>query len=218
MAALLLVLLVLILGYNLIVNLTNISIIIKYCLATNSIEEFWPLYFKHCFSLRAIYSSVFSLFLSVFLFLCLIPIVIIRKIVLKKDFENRMNNGLSFTYDNLELPAGSWFYSNVTNFGFAMNKITATGNIAEDMEHIVNAFLESSKVTLKECSFDFMQEMYIMEEDKTAIAPLLIKEEEKVYPVYVLYDEHQINQYLKVSPLLQQTRFKDTIYFSVKNF
>lgn len=220
MGAILIVILALIIIYNLFVNLTNISIIVKYCVANNSVSEFWSLYFKHCFSFRAIYSSVFSLVISFHLFFILIPIVLIRKYVFKKEVKTMMANGLVFEYKNTELPQGSWFYSNVTNFGFDINKINATGNVAEDMENILNSFLDFAKTNGKEFNFDFMKELYIADKDKTAIAPILIRDDSytNLNPIYLLYNDDQINQYKKVKELLAESRYKDSIYFSVKNF
>ena len=220
MGPILIVILALIIIYNLYVNLTNITIIIKYCIANNSVSEFWSLYFKHCFSFRAIYSSVFGLVISILLFFILIPIVLIRKYIFKKEITAMMSNGLVFEYKNTELPQGTWFYSNVTDFGFDMNKINATGNVAEDMENVLNCFLDFAKTTGKEINFDFMKEMYLAENDKTAIAPLLIRDDSynNLNPVYLLYNDDQINQYKKVKGLLAETRYKDSIYFSVKNF
>src|SRR5689334_18028327 len=117
MEVILIVILVLIIVYNLFVNIANISIIVKYCIANNSVVEFWSLYFKHCFSLRAIYSSVFGFVISILLFFILIPIVLIRKFIFKKEINSMISNGLVFEYKNTELPQGSWFYSNVSDFG-----------------------------------------------------------------------------------------------------
>ncbi len=218
MGAILLVLLVLIVLYNLIINLTNITIIIKYCLGTNTLGEYWSLYFKNCFSLRAIYSSIFGLILAIFLFIILIPIILIRRILFAKKMQEYQESGSVFKYSNSQLPAGSTFYSNCNDYGFAINKVEATGEVAQDMEKIILAISAFGKENNIEINYDVMKEIYILSTNETIYAPLNLFKEEKNYPVYLLYDEKQIENYKKIKLMLADTGYKDTIYFSIKNF
>jgi len=218
MQIILLIVVVLIILYNLIVNLNNMTIIVKYCLGTNTLDEYWSMYFKHCFSFRAIYSSVFGLLIAIILFLILIPVIIIRKILFKGKINQYVSDGLIFTYSDIELPSTSTFFSNCNDYGFAINRVEATGKISDDIEKVLNELLLFAKDNGKELMFDFMKEMYIMSSDKTAVAPIVLIDDEKNYPVYFLYDDKQINQYKNIKQTLLETRFKDCIYFSVKNF
>jgi len=218
MGAILLVLLVLIVLYNLIINLTNITIIIKYCLGTNTLGEYWNLYFKNCFSFRAIYSSIFGLVLAIFLFIILIPIILIRRILFAKKIQEYQESGSVFKYSNSQLPAGSTFYSNCNDYGFAINKVEATGEVAQDMEKIILSISNFGKENNMEINYDVMKEIYILSTNETVYAPLNLFKDEKNYPVYLLYDDKQIENYKKVKSLLAETGYKDTIYFSTKNF
>ncbi len=218
MQVLLILLVLLIIVFNLIVNLTNITIIIKYCLGSNSLSEYWSLYFKNCFSFRAIYSSIFGLVLALILFVILIPIIIIRKILFKSKVQQLVSDGLIFYYKDVELPLNTTFFSNCNDFGFAINKVTASGNIAEDVEQVLHSLITLAEANAFEIKYHIMKEMYIASKDKTAIAPLLIVKNEESFPVYFLYDDNQVNQFKNVRILLQETRFKQCIYFSVKNF
>lgn len=218
MGAILLVIGVLIILYNLIINLSNVTIIIRYCLGTNTLDEYWNLYFKNCFSARAIYSSIFGLILAIFLFIILIPIILIRRILFAKKMGQYQESGLVFKYDNSQLPAGTTFYSNCNDYGFAINKVEATGEVAQDMEKVIltlTTFGEENNIEIK---YDIMKEIYILSTNETVYAPLNIFKEEKNYPVYLLYDDKQIERYKKVKLSLAETAYNDTIYFSTKNF
>lgn len=218
MQGILILLLVLIIVFNLIVNLTNITIIIKYCLGTNSLGEYWSLYFKNCFSFRAIYSSVFGLVLAIILFVILIPVIIIRKILFKGKVQQLVSNGLIFDYRDVELPSDTTFFSNCNDFGFAINRVAASGKIAQDVENVLHSLIAFSEANTVEIKYHIMKEMYIASKDKTAIAPLVVVKDEQSFPVYFLYDDNQVNQFKNVRAILQETRFKNCIYFSVKNF
>lgn len=218
MGAILLVIAVIIILFNLIVNLSNITIIIRYCLGTNTLDEYWNLYFKNCFSLRAIYSSIFGLILAIFLFVILIPIILIRRILFAKKMEEYQESGLVFKYNNSQLPAGSTFYSNCNDYGFSINKVEATGEVAQDMEKIILALTTYGEENNIEVKYDIMKEIYILSTNETVYAPLNLFRDEKNYPVYLLYDDKQIEKYKKVKLSLAETAYNDTIYFSTKNF
>jgi len=218
MQVILLLVIVIILLYNLIVNLNNMTIIVKYCLGTNTIDEYWSMYFKHCFSFRAIYSSIFGLIIAIIVFFVLIPVVIIRKIIFKGKINQYVSDGLIFTYNDVELASAITFFSNCNDYGFAINRVEATGKISDDIENVLNELLLFAKNNDKELHFDFMKEMYIMSSDKTAVAPIMLIDGERNFPVYFLYDDKQINQYKNIKQTLLDTRFKECIYFSIKNF
>lgn len=217
MGGILLVILVLIILYNLIVNLTNITIIVKYCLGTNTLDKYWELFFKNCFSFRAIYSSIFGVILAILIFIVLLPIIPIRKVLYAKKMEEYVESGLVFRYNDIDLPVNSTFYSNCNDYGFAINKVEATGKIAQDIENALKSLIDFAEQNNIEIKYDVMKEIFILSRNESAFAPLSLFKDEVNYPVYFLYDDKQVEKYKSVKLALSETGFKNTIYFSVKN-
>lgn len=75
--------------YNSILNLTNLTKIINYCFESNSLDKYWNLVEEACLHRRAIYSTIIISAIAAFVYLVLLPIILIRGIFFKKKMEAR---------------------------------------------------------------------------------------------------------------------------------
>lgn len=217
MFALFLILGVGIILYNLFVNLSNISIIIEYCYSTNTLDKYWSLFFKNCISGRAIYSSIIAIILAFVIFLFLLPIVVIRGVLFKQEFKRQLESGYVFDYSNvlMDFPNDTKLLTNISDYeNFEAREYESSASLNFDAKKVVDSVKEQCSNKKLHFRFKVQQEMYLPS-GKTATAPILFYIEDEVYPVYFIYNELQAIQYNNISKLLSDSRFKNTIYFSV---
>ena len=70
---------ILILIINLFINSGNLFKIVSYCFQTNSISQYWTLFFKSSVSGRAVISSILGFILALLIFIAITPFFLIRK-------------------------------------------------------------------------------------------------------------------------------------------
>lgn len=216
--AIFLIIAILLLLYNLVINLSNISNIVGYCFATNTLTEYWGSFFKFCFYGRAIYSSIIAFIIALFIFIIITPIILIRMLLFKGQVQKQVKEGLIFDYNDVQYVSNSegFFKTNIENFGFKKNDYKIFGKIEQDVENVLKHLYDEFEAKGSEFKYEIMKEMYVLEKDKSAYAPLLITVDEAVFPVYFLYNDQQQDQYRSIAGLLSETRYKNTVFFSVK--
>ncbi|PZR21224.1 MAG: hypothetical protein DI539_08600 [Flavobacterium psychrophilum] len=199
--------------FNLIINLSNITRIIKYCLKHNTLNKFWPNYYKACVSGRAIYSTIIASILALILFLLLVPIIIIRGILKKEEIEQMRKSGVYFDYNSSTPERSKIFKTNLPSIGLNDITINSSGNINTDCMKVIDELTRQSKneYTLV---FDPMQEIEVNSEIVTV--PLLITVNTSVYPAYFIYTPFQKEQYTNISNTLKKNGIHQTVYFSLQ--
>ena len=65
--------------------------------------------------------------------------------------------------------------------------------------------------------YKVMEEVKLHNSQKARI-PVLLEMNNEKYPLYLIYNEEQKNQFYKVGSQLEQSGFKDCFYFSVNRF
>lgn len=201
--------------YNFIINITNLSIIVRYCLQTNSLDEFWPTYGKLCVSGKAIYSTIISVIFAVPLFLLITPIVLYREKKYGKQLTQAFEGGFVFEYqDNMGIEAkGVELYTNAGIAGLDEIKITATGMVRVDFAMILTDMKAECEKKNFSVRYDVMQ--HITLGGQQAAVPLLFNINGTDYPLYVIYNELQKKQFMSVRETFSRTGINDVIYFSV---
>ncbi len=201
--------------YNFIINITNLSIIVRYCLQTNSLEEFWPTYGKVCVSGRAIYSTIISFIFALPVFILIAPVILYREKKYGRQLTKALETGLVFEYDN-SLGAevkGLEFYTNSNVAGLGQISVTTTGVIRLDFAMILGEIKTECEKKNFSLRYDVMQHINL--EGEQAAVPLLFNINGTDYPLYVIYNEIQKKQFINVSEKFARTGINDVIYFSV---
>ena len=101
MRVLLIAIFVVILLVNFFINSANLFKIVRHSFQTNSIDNYWDLFFKNCLSGRAIISSILGFIIAFFVFCIIAPIVLIRKSIYCKKLTLKEDNyPVYFIYDD----------------------------------------------------------------------------------------------------------------------
>lgn len=216
MGGLLIAVIIIILLWNIVIGLSNITSIINYCLDTNTVSDYWKYFFKNCVSGRAIYSSIFMLFTGLIIFIILVPVVIVRSFFIKSKLKKQFLNGQLFDYSNYlftsNIPKKQ--DSNLLDFGFENRNIAICGNFLEDSKTVILYFERYCNENNLEFKSYNNFEIYILETDQSATAPLVVYIGDTVYCIYFLYEDFQKTQFQSVKAIISDSKFKNCIYFS----
>lgn len=202
--------------YNIIIQFANLSKIIQYSFATNSLSSYWEYYFKSNFSLRAIISSLIGLVIAIVLFFIIAPFIIYRKFVLKNDPKSQLKSGLMMeyqeTYSNVDSDA--LFKTNVDFLGIKDIHVNTTGMLKLDLMTIVASITEYCDKNNKKVDFAFMEQVKLSTKE-VATVPVMMTLNDRKYPLYLIYTNKHQENYDKLKKLLFQSGYRDSIYFSV---
>jgi hypothetical protein len=215
MQALLLIAGVLIIVYNLFVNISNLSTLASEALRLNTVNGYWDAYFKSCVSARAIISSIIGMIFAFLLYLALTLIIAFRGEAVKKEIALAKSTGYKFYYENIPSLSEQKknFHSNVSICGLAETDIMATGivrlDLAQIMAHIQKE-CEAKNLTLR---YEIMQEIQLGND--TATLPFLFTINNVDYPLYVIYTEEHKKQFSAVSEKLKAAGINDVLYYSL---
>jgi hypothetical protein len=200
--------------YNLILNLTNLTRIVNYCFDTNSLDQYWSLFYKACFHKKAIYSSIIISVISAFLFIVISPLIFIKGIFAQKEMEERRSSGAHFKYADTDLIEKKFGFSNINELGIDKFESTATGNVKLDFvlamgyieEHCKNKNLKITQSVFE--TYDLNNKMRVL-------IPVTIGIGEKSYPMYLIYNQEHKDSYQKINPILKENHFENALYLSV---
>lgn len=206
---------VLILIINFFINSGNLIKIVSYCYQTNTISEYWNLFFKSSVSGRAVISSLIGFILALIIFIIILPIILIRKNRYGKKILELKENGLLFQYQDLELEKDNIVYiSNINQvLNIKMKDIKVTGIIRIDASIIVGEIDAIYKSENKSFEFTVMEKI-ILNDNKEAIVPILLSIDGKKYPTYFIFNEIHKKQFGKIKNNLYNQGYKNCIYFS----
>lgn len=201
--------------YNFFVNLGNLIKIISYCYQTNTLGEYWSLYYKSSVSGRAIFSTIFGFVLALLLFIVISPLILIRSYIFGKKISILVEEGLYFEYINQDLLSQELiFYNNIKKeLGFEIEDIKASGNVRIDaaisVTNIEKKCIEQNK------SFNLLiRQIILLNDNHEAIVPVLIEIDTLKYPTYFIYNETHKDQFLKIKNKLYDKGYKSCLYFS----
>ncbi|WP_316803258.1 hypothetical protein [Pedobacter nototheniae] len=214
MAALLFCIGLIFILYNLILNLTNLTRIVNYCLDTGSLDHYWSLFYEACFHRRAIYSSIIISLIGLLIFIVIAPIVIIKGIFTEKQMEKRHNSGAYFKYTDSNLTDQKFSYSNLHELGIDKFESTATGKINIDFALVMGYIEEhcrNKKIKINQSVF----QTYDLSNKMRVLIPISIEKAERVYPLYLIYNDEHRESYQKINPTLKENHFENALYLSL---
>ena len=206
---------VLILIINFFINSRNLIKIVSYCYQTNTLSEYWKLFFKSSVSGRAIISSIIGFVLALVIFILIFPIIIIRKNIYGKKISELTENGLLFQYQDLELEKDDIVYiSNINQVSnIKLKDIKVTGKIRIDALIIIGELDAMCKSEKKAFEFSAMEKI-LLNDNREAIVPILLSIDGKKYPTYFIFNEIHKKQFGKIKNKLYNQGYKNCIYFS----
>lgn len=212
----LIVIAALIIIVNLFINFSNIFRIVSYCFKSNTLNQYWSLFFKNCVSGRALISSVFAIIIAVIIFIIITPFVLFRRATIGKKTAALIEEGILFEYQDLNLSDKNvHFNSNLESLtGISLtNDLAATGNVKIDATLVISEIQTKVQAEDKTFSFKAMHNI-TLNDGKDAIVPVFITIDQKSHPVYFVYNETHKNQFNKINSKLYSRGFK-SIYFSI---
>lgn len=200
--------------YNLIINLTNLTRIVNYCFDTNSLDHYWSLFHEACLHRRAIYSSIIISIAGAFLFIIISPIILVKGIFARKQMEERYRSGAYFKYTNDDLTEKKFGFSNLNELGIDKFEPIATGNVNADFA-LAMAYLEDHcrNKNLKITQSVF--ETYDLNNKMRVLIPVSIESGERVYPLYLIYNQEHKDSYQKINPILKDNHFENALFLSI---
>lgn len=214
MSTLLFCIAIIIIGYNLIINISNLSKVVSFCFESNSTTHYWSLFKEGCLSRRAIYSSLIAMVIGVLVFIVILPIIAIRGLFEKNQMEENYLSGAHFRYTDTNLSETKFCFSNLEELGVDKFEPKATGRVNLDlmlaMGYIEKAFINKG---LKAEINPF--EVYDLKNNIRVLIPATVEAEEKSYPLYLIYNEEHKAAYQKINPVLKENHFQNALYLSV---
>ena len=209
----LLVIAILILIVNFIINLTLLTGIIRHCFRTNSLAEYWTLFFKNGLSGRAIISSIIATIMAFALFLVILPFVLLKRF--RQGKREAINEEFLLQYSFKDITKeNKTFHTNITDVGLAPINCNATGNIRVDATMVMAEILAQFENEENKPEYKVGQEISV-DSEKNARIPIMLKIGKKEYPIYFLYDSENEEAFEKIQNKLYYLGFKKCIYFSV---
>jgi hypothetical protein len=200
--------------YNLVINLTNLSKIVGFCFDTGSLDEYWNLFYEACVSRRAIYSTIAIGIIGFLVFIAIAPFVIIKGVVSDKKITANINSGAYFKYENYNLVNKNFSYTNIDQLGIESFDMTVTGHLNIDLPFLMTYIQERCDAKKLKIEQNLMQ-YYDLENKMHIQVPLIIETGEKVYPLYLIYNQQHKDAFQKISPLLKENHFENALYFSI---
>ena len=210
---------ILILIINFFINSGNLFKIISYCFKTNSIDQYWTLFFKTSMSGRAVISSIIGFVLASIIFILIAPIILIRKYMYGKKTSALLEEGLLFEYQDLNLENDNLFYnSNLTRItGLNLDNIKATGKLRIDAIILISEVDKICKAQNKEFTYTVMEKVSLNDK-KEAMVPVMLTIDGKKLPTYFIFNETHKNQFTKIKNTLYNQGYKNCIYLSTLRF
>ncbi len=215
MGAIILILIVVIITVNLIINLSNLAIIITHCNRSNSVQPFWSLYYEHCVSGRAIYSTIISFIVSLFLFIALSIFIFIRRDILKKQANPHILEdiaGRSPIYNDIIVNEKEIFYTNLEEIGLSEVNVEVSGKLRVDCIMAMMEIEDKNKLAKLPIKMDILQNYGVM--NGSLNVPLTIAINNVQYPVYFIYSNEQLQQFKDFSTELIDMGIPKVLYFS----
>ncbi|WP_046758417.1 hypothetical protein [Kordia jejudonensis] len=202
--------------YNIIIQFSNLTKIIQYTFATNSLSNYWEYYFKTNFSLRAIISSIIGLVIAIAMFFIILPFVLYRKFVLKNDVESQLASGLIFDYkeEYNTVEVGEIFNTNIDFLHIKDIHVATSGMLKLDLMSIIAKISEYCEANNKKVDFAFMEKVKLSDKS-VATVPVMLTVNERKYPLYLIYTPEHQAQYNTLKKKLFESGYRDTIYFSI---
>jgi hypothetical protein len=201
--------------YNIIIQFSNLTKIIQYTFATNSLSNYWEYYLKGNFSMRALISSLIGLVIAIIAFFIIAPFVLYRKYVLKNDMDSQFESGLIFDYQEVysNVDPGEMFNTNIEFLNIKNIHVNTNGMLKLDIMNIVAKISEYCEANNKKVDFAFMEKVTLSTK-AVATVPIMMTVNDRKYPLYLIYtDEHQ-ERYKEIKKLLFQSGYKDCVHFS----
>lgn len=200
--------------YNLVLNLTNLTRIINYCFDTNSLDHYWSLFQEACLHRRAIYSSIIISIVGALIFIVISPIIFVKRIFAQKQMAERHSSGAYFKYADDNLTEKKFSFSNLNELGIDKFESIATGNVKMDFalamgyieEHCRNKNLKVTQSVFE--TYDLNNKMRVL-------IPVSIEAGEKVYPLYLIYNQEHKESYQKINPILKDNHFENALFLSI---
>lgn len=204
---------------NFVINIGNILKISLYCIQTNTLNQYWSAWFKSSVNGRAIISSIIGFVLAVAVFMLVMPIVLIRKFLFAKKVKTQVENGLWFDYSQVKVTPkeGDTFFTNINKLGLEQEELKVYGDAKLDLMMIVGSLAKACQEKGIPFVYKVMEEVKLHNSQKAKI-PVLLEMNNEKYPLYLIYNEEQKNQFYKIGSQLEQSGFKDCFYFSVNRF
>lgn len=202
---------------NIVIQFSNLTKIIQYTFATNSLSNYWKYFFKGNFSGRALISSLISLVIAFFMFIIIAPFVLYRKYVLKNDVESQLEAGLLFEYSESypHINKERFFHTNIDFLNIKDVEVSITGKIRVDLTIIMASISEKCEATGKVVDYAVMQKVKLSNRS-VATVPVMLSLNGREYPMHVLYTDEHVEQYAALKKSLFQSGYKDCIYFSTE--
>lgn len=218
MQALILIAGILIIIYNLFVNVSNLNSLASHALRYNTTNGYWEAYFKNCVSLRAIISSVVGTIFAFILFVILEVMILFRGEAIKKEINLAKSTGLKFFYenDNSWAEKTAFFETNIHTVGFDKKSIQVTGVVRLDFAQILTFIKTECENKSLPLSYEVMQEIKLGAD--TATVPFLVNIKYVDYPLYVIYTQEQLMQFRTVKDKFAAAGISDVLYFSAIPF
>lgn len=200
--------------YNSILNLSNLTKIINYCFDTNSLDQYWLLVGEACLHRRAIYSTIIISSIAAFMYILLLPIILIRGIFFKKKMEARYHSGAYFRYADGYLTDKKFDFSNLHELGIDKFEQETTGNVKIDFA-MVMAQIEEHCGTKDLNITQNVFEIYDLRNKMRVLIPVTIEVGERTFPLYLIYTQEHRDAYQKINPVLKDNHFENALYLSL---
>lgn len=202
--------------YNIIIQFANLTRIIQYTFATNSLGNYWEYYFKGNFSARALISSLIGLVIAIAIFFVIMPFVLYRKYVLKNDVDSQLKSGLIFDYQEEynTIEIGEIFKTNIDFLNIKDLHVSTSGILKLDLMNIIAKITEYCEANNKKVDFAFMEKVKLSDKS-VATVPVMLSVNDRKYPLYLIYTKEHQEQYNTLKKKLFESGYRDTIYFSM---
>jgi hypothetical protein len=205
---------IVILIMNFFINSGNLIKIISYCFKTNTIGEYWELFFKSSVSGKAIISSIIGFVLAVIVFIIITPFILVKKYLYGKKISTQLEEGLFFEYEDLNFDENIFYNSNISKVsGLQIDKINVTGKIRIDAIMLISDIDKICKTQNKEFTYSVMDKIKI-NDTKEAIVPIILSIDGEKLPTYFIFNETHKKQFSKITNTLYNQGYKKNIYFS----
>jgi hypothetical protein len=202
---------------NIVIQFSNLTKIIQYTFATNSLSKYWTYFFEGNVSARALISSIIGIVIALAIFLIIAPFILYRKYVLKNDVDSQLKAGLRFDYSESypHINKEGYFKTNIDFLNIKDINIDITGNIRVDLVMMMTKISEFCESNSKKVNFEVMKKVKLSNKT-TAAVPVMMTLNDREYPIYIIYTDDHVEKYKNIKKLLFQSGYRDCIYFSTE--
>jgi len=202
-----------IVGYNLTLNLGVLLKLANYCFNYNTLDKYWSTFFKTCVHGKALFSTVISFIIALIFFIVLAPIILISGIVNKQKIKEKRESGLFFEYKETEsISDNKMFYNNASILGYGNIELKVSGKIRVDSLMLIMELKKHSEDNGNTLQYDIMQDIKVGKE--VVNVPILLNMNNVAYPLYFIYTDLHKKQYLKIRERMLKNSIDETLYFS----